>query len=206
MILTMGTALTDDVESGLHLTEIVNPETQDGAMLALVVNAAESHVKLETGRNFEETVYVDQAYDIVPNSMNLFLTDRPVISIESIAEVTGRYEDGTLETRVLSPDEYVVYKAYGIVSMLYGSFTPGRQALIISWTAGYTAADIQASATSEIKVLKQLCLSITQNWHKKRKDGIGAYATMSAPNESASFNFDFTPDEQRMIDQLRLGR
>jgi hypothetical protein len=83
-ILSMGTALTDDVESGLHLTDIVDPLTQDGAMITLVVKAAESQVKLETGRNFEEIAYVDQAYDIEPNTTEVLLTDRPVVSIQSV--------------------------------------------------------------------------------------------------------------------------
>jgi hypothetical protein len=203
-ILSMGTALTDDVESGLHLTEIVDPLTQDGAMITLVVKAAESQVKLETGRNFEETVFVDETYDIAPNTTDLLLSDRPVVSIESIEEVIGREEDGTVTVRVIPAGQYVVNKATGIVSKLSGSFISGKQALLVSWTAGYTAQEITDSVNNEIKVLKQLCLSITQNWHKKRKDAIGLYATMSAPNESASFNFDFTPDEIRMINQLRI--
>jgi hypothetical protein len=203
-ILSMGTALTDDVESGLHLTEIVDPLTQDGAMITLVVKAAESQVKLETGRNFEEIVFVDEAYDIAPNTTDLLLSDRPVVSIESIEEVIGRDEEGIVTVRVIPASQYVVNKATGIVSKLSGSFISGKQALLVSWTAGYTAQEITDSATSEIKVLKQLCLSITQNWHTKRKHGIGDYTTMSAPGESASFNFDFTPDEIRMINQLRI--
>jgi hypothetical protein len=162
-ILSMGMALTDDVEAGLHLTEIVNPATQDGAMITLVVKAAESHVKLETGRNFEETVFVGQAYDIAPNMKEFLLTDRPVISIESISEVTGRNQDGTFTTRVIPAGEYVVDKGTGIVSKLTGYFMAGKQAVIVNWTAGYTPAEIEGSANSEIKVLKQLCLSITQN-------------------------------------------
>jgi hypothetical protein len=105
---------------------------------------------------------------------------------------------------VIPPGQYAVNKATGILSKISGSFISGKQALLVSWTAGYTPADIAASATSEIKVLKQLCLSITQNWHTKRRHGIGDYTTMSAPGESASFNFDFTPDEIRMINQLRI--
>jgi hypothetical protein len=203
-ILSMGTALTDDVEAGLHLTELVDPLTQDGAMIALVVEAAESQVKLETGRNFEQTIFVDEAYDIAPNQTELLLSDRPVVSIQSIEEVISRDEDGTVTVRVIPAGQYVVNKATGIVSKLSGSFISGKQALLVSWTAGYTAQEITDSATSEIKVLKQLCLSITQNWHTKRTHGIGDYTTMSAPGESASFNFDFTPDEIRMINQLRI--
>ena len=210
-ILTMGTALTDDVEAGLQLTEIVDTAAtnpiiaRDAAMLTLVVKAAESHVKLETGRNFEETVFVDQAYDIAPNTTDLLLSDRPVVSIESIEEVTARYEDGTVTTRVIPAGQYVVNNATGILSKLSGSFLAGKQVLLVSWTAGYAPADITTSANNEIRVLKQLCLSIVQNWHTKRKHGIGDYTTMSAPGESASFNFDFTPDEIRMINQLRIG-
>src|SRR4030095_9850917 len=95
-ILSMGTALTDDVEAGLHLTEIVDPLTQDGAMITLVVKAAESQVKLETGRNFEEIVYVDEAYDIELNTTEVLLSDRPVVLIQSIEEVIGRVEEGSV--------------------------------------------------------------------------------------------------------------
>jgi hypothetical protein len=203
-ILSMGTALTDDVESGLHLTEIVDPLTQDGAMITLVVEAAESQVKLETGRNFELFVFLEQEYDIEPNTTEVLLTDRPVVTIDEINEVTGRNSDGSIVKRKLAANEYVVNKATGIISKLSGSFISGKQALVIQWTGGYPADAIQNSATNEIKVLKQLCLSITQNWHTKRKHGIGDYTTMSAPGESASFNFDFTPDEIRMINQLRI--
>jgi hypothetical protein len=203
-ILSIGTALTDDVESGLHLTEIVNPALPQGAMITLVVKAAESQVKLETGRNFEQTVFVDEPYDIAPNTTDLLLSDRPVVSIESIEEVIGREEDGTVTVRVIPAGQYVVNKATGIVSKLSGSFISGKQALLVSWTAGYTPAEIEGSANNEIKVLKQLCLSITQNWYTKRDKGIGDYTTMSAPGESASFNLDFTPDEIRMINQLRI--
>jgi hypothetical protein len=203
-ILTMGTALTDEVESGLHLTELVDPLTQDGAMITLVVKAAESHVKLETGRNFEQSVFIDEAYDIAPNTTDVLLTDRPVVSIQSIKEVTGRNSDGSPVTRVLGASEYLVNTSNGIVSKVSGSFVSGKQALLVSWTAGYAPADITSSANNEIRVLKQLCLSILQNWHTKRKDGIGHYTTLSAPGESLSINFDFTPDEIRMINQLRI--
>jgi hypothetical protein len=203
-ILSMGTALTDDVEAGLHLTEIVDPLTQDGAMITLVVKAAESQVKLETGRNFELFVFLAQEYDIAPNTTDLLLSDRPVVTVDEINEVIGRNPDGSIVKRKLEANEYVVNKATGIVSKLSGSFLAGKQALVIQWTSGYPADAIENSATNEIKVLKQLCLSITQNWHTKRKHGIGDYTTMSAPGESASFNFDFTPDEIRMINQLRI--
>ena len=210
-ILTMGTALTDDVEAGLQLTEIVdmaatNPIiARDAAMLTLVVGAAESHVKLETGRNFEETVFVDQAYDIPPNTTDLLLSDRPVVSIESIEEVTARNADGSC---------YDARDPGGRIRRQQGDRHPlealrvvhaGKQALLVSWTAGYTAPDITTARITRFKVLKQLCLSISQNWHTKRKHGIGDYTTLSAPGESASFNFDFTPDEIRMINQLRIG-
>jgi hypothetical protein len=204
-ILSMGTALTDDVESGLHLTEIVDPLTQDGAMITLVVKAAESQVKLETGRNFELFVFLAQEYDIAPNTTDLLLSDRPVVTVDEINEVIARNSDGSIVKRKLEPNEYVVDKATGIVSKLSGSFLAGKQALVIQWTSGYPADAIQNSATSEIKVLKQLCLSITQNWHNKRRHGAGPYTTLSAPGESASFNFDYTLDEQRMINLLRKG-
>ena len=139
-----------------------------------------------------------------PNTTEVLLTDRPVVSIQSVKEVYGRFDDGTVTTRVIPPGQYAVNKATGILSKISGSFISGKQALLVSWTAGYAPADIAASATSEIKVLKQLCLSITQNWHTKRKDGIGHYTTLSAPGESVSINFDFTPDEIRMINQLRI--
>src|SRR5262245_13389595 len=126
MILSMGTALTDEVEAGLHLTEVVNPAATDpvvaqrSAEIARIVAAAESSVKGECGRNFEEVTYTEQMYDVPPGTWSLFLTDYPIVELTSLAEVTSRNSDGSVVTTPITADRYIYDKPKGIVSMLYG--------------------------------------------------------------------------------------
>jgi hypothetical protein len=206
-ILTMGTALTDEVEAALHLTEIIDEQTQDGAEIARIVRAAEDFVKGECGRNFEEVTYVDQIYDVPPNTYSLFLTDRPIVELTSLAEVTVRNADGTVTTTPITLDRYVYNKSSGIVSMLSGTFMPGLQNVRISWKSGYSAAQITGNAVPEIRVLKQLLLSIIAHWHQTHKEGGGGHIqTISTPTgESLTISFNLTPEERRMIDQLKRG-
>jgi hypothetical protein len=213
-ILSMGTALTDEVEAALHLTEIVNPASSDPVVaqnsseIARIVGAAESFVKVECGRNFEEVTYTDQIYDVAPGTYSLFLTDRPISELTSIAEVTARAADGTVTTTPITPDRYVYNKAAGIVSMLGGTtFASGFQNVRISWKSGYSPAQITGNAAPEIAVLKQLLLSIIAHWYEQHKEGGGGkIQTISTPTgETVTINFNLTQDEQRMINQLRIS-
>jgi hypothetical protein len=207
-ILSMGTALTDEVEAALHLTEIVDESTQPGAEIARIVRAAESFVKGECARNFEEVVYVNQIYDVPPGSYHVFLTDRPIVELTSVAEVTARNTDGTVVTTPIALDRYVYNKPAGIVSMLGGTmFTAGLQNLRISWKSGYSPAQITSNAVPEIGLLKQLLLSIIAHWYQIHKEGGGGHIqTMSIPTgESITPISNLTPEERRMIDQLKRG-
>jgi hypothetical protein len=207
-ILTMGTALTDEVEAALHLTEIVDESTQPGAEIARIVRAAESFVKGECARNFEEVIHVDQIYDVPPGSYHVFLTDRPIVELTSLAEVTARNTDGTVVTTPVGLDRYVYNKPAGIVSMLGGTmFTAGLQNLRISWKSGYSPAQITSNAVPEIGLLKQLLLSIIAHWYQIHKEGGGGHIqTMSVPTgESITPISNLTPEERRMIDQLKRG-
>jgi hypothetical protein len=206
-ILSMGTALTDEVEAALHLTEIVDESTQPGAEIARIVRAAESFVKGECARNFEEVVHVNQIYDVPPGSYHVFLTDRPIVELTSLAEVTARNTDGTVVTTPIGLDRYVYNKPAGIVSILGGTFTPGLQNLRVSWKSGYSPAQITASAVPEIGLLKQLLLSIIAHWYQIHKEGGGGHIqTISTPTgESVTTSLNLTPEERRMIDQLKRG-
>ena len=124
-ILSMGTAVTDDVEAGLHLTD-------RGSAYAgwchdhPLVKAAESHVKLETGRNFKRessstrlmTLRRTRRKFSYRSSGRFDRLDRP-----------GKDEphDGSVTTRVIPAGEYVVNKATGIVSKLSGSILGRRR-------------------------------------------------------------------------------
>ena len=208
-ILSMGTALTDEVEAALHLTEIVNPAEQQGAEIARIVQAAESFVKLECRRNFEEVTYTDQIYDVAPGSYSLLLTDWPIVELTSVAEVTTRNTDGTVVTTPLGLDRYVYNKSNGMVTMLGGeTFTPGLQMMRVSWKSGYSPAEITSNAAPEIGVLKQLLVSLIAHWYQMHKDGGGGHIqSISSPTgETISISFNLTPEERRMIDQLRRPR
>jgi|SRR5262245_26724473 len=211
-ILSMGTALTDEVEAALHLTTIVNPTSSDPVIaqssseIKRIVGAAESFVKRECRRNFEEVTYVDQIYDVPPGSYSVFLTDRPISQLTSLAEVIARAPDGTVTTTPITLDRYVYDKPTGIVSMLGSNkFTAGLQNLRISWKSGYTASQITTNAVPEIGVLKQLLLSIIAHWYQMHKEGGGGHIqTLNVPDgETITINFNLTPEERRMIDQLK---
>jgi hypothetical protein len=205
-ILTMGTSLTDEIEAGLHLTTIVNPAQQDGAEITRIVRAAEGFVKSETKRNFEEITRTAEAYDVDPGTSELLLSDWPATLITSLEQVTIRHDDGTFETSLVSPGSYVVDKAAGIITLLYGAtFAPGPQSVLVSWKSGYTQAEIIDNAKGEIHVLKQLLLSIIAHWYQMHKEGGGGHIqSISLPTgENLAISFDLTPEEKRMINQLR---
>jgi len=202
-ILSMGTNITDEVESALNLTTPVDNTTQEGALIERIVRAAESFVKKETGRQFERVTIVGETYDIAPGTQDLLLSDRPIVSIESIGEVWSRNSDGSTTVDVLTSDEYLINSESGIVSLVSGNFTPGRQNIVLDWTVGYTPQEIATNADDEIRILKQLCLSIIQNWYNKNKIGTQA-ATISFGDESATLTFGLTDDEKRLLNLLRL--
>src|SRR5262245_32176061 len=129
-ILSMGTSITDEVEAALNQSTPVNPSTQEGALIERIVRNAESFVKKETGRQFERSVIVGETYDIPPDTRDLLLSDRPVVSIQSIGEVETRSTDGSVTVLVFELDEYVIDKEAGVVSLLSGTFTPGRQSIV----------------------------------------------------------------------------
>ena len=202
-ILSMGGSLTDEVESAFNLTAPVDTATQDGALISRVVRAAEAFVKTEARRTFELEDYVDEAYDIEPGMPDLLLSNRPVKSLFSIKYVISRGSDGSVQTSELAAGDYVLDKTAGIVTLVYGWFPYGPQTVLVSWEAGYPLAEISLNANEEIRVLKQLCLSIAQNWYKKQKDQIGHMASVSFGDESVTINFDLTGDEKRLLNQLR---
>jgi hypothetical protein len=92
--------------------------------------------------------------------------------------------------------------------MLGGTmFTAGLQNLRISWKSGYSPAQITSSAVPEIGLLKQLLLSIIAHWYQIHKEGGGGHIqTFSVPTgESITPISNLTPEERRMIDQLKRG-
>jgi hypothetical protein len=202
-ILSMGTSITDEVEAALNRTTPVDPLTQEGALISRIVLAAEAFVKRETGRRFERSVIEGEYYDVAPGTTDLLLSDRPVVSIESIGHVESRGDDGTVTSRSLGLDEYVVNIESGIVSSLVGAFLPGRQSVVLDWTVGYTPEEIAANADDDIRILKQLCLSIIQNWYNKNKIGTQA-SSISFGDENATLTFGLTDDEKRLLNLLRL--
>src|SRR5262245_28114168 len=142
-ILTMGTALTDEVEAALNLTAPVDPATQDGAMIGLVVKAAESFIKIECRRSFEAASIQDETYDIEPGDRDILLRDRPITNLVSVAYVTNRLQNGSFETATYFPGEYILDAEAGIVSLISGAyFPPGLQSVLVSYEAGYTPAEI----------------------------------------------------------------
>lgn len=199
----MGTSITDEVEAALNQSTPVNPSTQEGALIERIVRNAESFVKKETGRQFERSVIVGETYDIPPDTRDLLLSDRPVVSIQSIGEVETRSTDGSVTVLVFELDEYVIDKEAGVVSLLSGTFTPGRQSVVVDWTVGFTPTEITNNSDDDIRILKQLCLSIIQNWYNKNKIGTQA-ASISFGDENATLTFGLTDDEKRLLNLLRL--
>jgi hypothetical protein len=204
-ILTMGGSITDEVEAALNLGAPVDTADPKGAMIDLVVKAAEAFVKIECRRNFELIAITDQAFDIQPGDRDILLRDRPVTDLVSIGQVINRLDDGSVIISDYNPGEYLLDADSGIVSLITGGYFPaGLQSVLVSYEAGYTPQEIQSNAANEILVLKQLCLSIIQNWFKKRLDQIGHMASVSFGAESVTITFDLTGDEKRLLNQLKL--
>ncbi len=99
-----------------------------GDAIALAEGLADQHC----GRTLASTTH-DDHHDIARGQRRLVLRHWPVISIEALTETEA---GGAL--RAVTEDEYVVDATAGLVARRIGCWLPGRGALRVQYTAGYT--------------------------------------------------------------------
>ena len=191
----------------LSATEIQNAlkVSSVDAMTTVIHLAVESWVKAQTGRNFEQTAFTDQAHDVDIDQDILFLSDQPVTTFTSLKEVQDRDSNGVpSSTRTVPKDEYLFDANAGIVQSLVGPFRPGVQTMLATYQAGYTSGEITGNSKDEVKIAKQLILSITQREWKLTSLNQRHMLSVNFGEESTLIMFDITQFERKMLNSLKL--
>ena len=91
----------------------------------------------------------------------------------------------------------------GIVRLRSGTFPQGSAAVIATYTAGYTAEEIATNTAHEVLLLKALLLSIIQREVALNRENKRHLRTHSWGDESSSYNFDLTRNEERLLRMLK---
>ncbi len=200
-ILTIGN-VGSEVEQRLKRNNaIAEDET-----VALMVKGIEAKVKLLINRFFETQSFTQQAHDVDINQTVIFLTETPVTTFTTLEFVTSRDDltglpDGT---QVLDRDTYFVDTDAGIVESLIGPFPRGRAAVLATYAAGYSAADISGNVKLEVLVMKELLLRILEREHKIWDQGERHLALVTLGDQSFTLQTQMTDEDKKDIILLSL--
>lgn len=171
--------------------------------LSLVVwPSVEAFVKRATRRNFESTDYA-KYYNILPHQRSLLLDDYPVSVFTKLEEVTEVDTDGNKTLETIEAGDYEVDLASGILYSTAGDLPSGISAVKATFTAGYTADQLLENTESEVLILKSLLLSILSREYAINKDNKRHLRSHSWGDESTTYNFDLTFNEERALNMLK---
>lgn len=203
-ILTFGADSTNEVESYLGLKDSIDTGSQDGVKLNILIKSIEGWLKVATGRNFEEKTYTTEVHDVDSFQSIIFLSDQPVTAFTKLEKVTDRATDGTVTLETIEKDSYVF--ARNRVESLIGPFPKGLQNLRATYTAGYTASEIDDTTKGEVAIWKALELSIIAREWGLAKENKRHLANISFGDESTTYNFDLDAGQQRLLYMLILQK
>lgn len=191
-----------DLQSRLQKHDDAPVAIDNADLMNVIWPGVEAQVKHETGRLWESTVHTVW-YDVAPGQRVLLLPDYPVTLLSSVQYVTDIAESGTKTLAAYSAGDYDLDAASGRITLRSGSFPAGPGMVKVVCTAGYTAEQLECSATPEIAYLKALLLKIIQREWAIDQDNKRHLRSHSYGDESATYNFDLTRDEERAIHHLR---
>ena len=201
MIVTFGTA-TKEVESYLGVGAITAGDADNNRIIS-IINAVESFLKQGTRRKFEETTYTNEVHDVMEGQKMLGLSDYPVTVLTSVQKVSSIATDGTITWETLNGNEYVLDSDTGILfSRSRTGFPAGRQYMRVTYTAGYTSADITNDAQDEIKTWKLLELSLIAKEYGLAKENQRHLGNISFAEGSVSIQFELDALQRRLLGQL----
>lgn len=200
-ILTIG-----NVGSEVELRLKFNNAISDDEAVALMVKSIEAKVKTLINRNFEIQTFTQQPHDVEINQSVIFLTETPVVTFTTLEFVTSR-DDGTGlpdGTQVLNRDTYFVDNDAGIIESLIGPFPRGRAAVLATYSAGYTAADISDNLKLEVLVMKELLLRMLDREFKIWDQGERHLALVTLGDQSFTLQQSMTEEDKQDINMLQL--
>ncbi len=201
-ILTFGTDSTSEVESYLGFKDSIDPTSQDGVKLNILIKSIEGWLKIATGRAFEEATYSVEIHDVEPHQRTIFLSDRPVTVFTLLSKVIDRDSDGVVTLETIGKDTYVVTR--NRVESLIGPFPVGLQNLRATYTAGYTPTEITDTSEDEVAIWKALELSIIAREWGLSKENKRHLSNINFGDESETFNFDLDSGQRRLLYMLKL--
>lgn len=201
-ILTFGTDSTNEVESYLGFKDSIDPASQDGVKLNILIKSIEGWLKIAIGRAFEEATYTTEIHDVEPHQRTIFLSDRPVTTFTLLSKVVDRDSDGVVTLETIEKDAYVVTR--NRVESLTGPFPVGLQNLRATYTAGYTTSEITNTSEDEVAIWKALELSILAREWGLAKENKRHLSNINFGDESTTFNFDLDSGQRRLLYMLKL--
>ncbi len=201
-ILTFGTDSTNEVESYLGFRDSIDPASQDGVKLGILIKSIEGWLKIATGRLFEETTYTKEVHDVEPFQRIIFLSDLPVTTFTLLEKVVDRDSDGVVTLETIEKDAYITSRDR--VESLIGPFPAGLQSIRATYTAGYKTAEITDTTTDEVAIWKALELSILAREWGLAKENKRHLSNINFGDESTTFSFDLDGGQRRLLYMLKL--
>ena len=206
-ILSYGSS-TADVESALQLKTAVSASTAEGKAILMLVRGIEAWVKLRINRNFKRAEYDRQEHEVDHDQPVLFLSDYPA-TLDKVEQVLGWNSDGTVsgvyqyqlnEVRLINrpPAAFVVMLAPDIAA----AFPAGPSAVLATYQAGYSTAELSTGTLDEVAMMKNLLLSILQREYKLSSAQLRHTENIGFAGESAGIKYSLTTLEEQMLSML----
>ena len=210
-IVTFGADSTSEVESYLGFKDSIDPASQEGIKLDVIIKSIEAWLKAATGRLFEETTYTTEIHDVEAFQRLIRLSDYPVTAFTLLSKVIDRDTAGVVTLETIEKDAYVVTR--NRLESLIGPFPVGLQNLRATYTAGYTSAQITANSAAtdlnsqtfdEVPIWKALELSIIAREWGLAKENKRHFSNINFGDESTTFSFDLDGGQRRLLYILKL--
>lgn len=160
----------------------------------LLIKTAEAYWFADLDRAFVQADYVTD-HDVEHNQKTLLLEDRPVTTFTKLEYVSSRDSDGTPTFTEYDGDEYVVDTDAGIVKKMSGSFPEGREEVRSTYTAGFTAQEIEDTSEDDVAMLKLLILAYVARQFMLISSGPKMHMRTASAPEGGSTSYQFAPTE-----------
>jgi len=164
---------------------------EDDVLIETLINCVSSAFDDEAGRQIISSVHTAESLD-GPGGELLYLPARPVTLLSSITESGVALVSGT---------NFTPYLDRGILAKISSTWTTLRNAIVITYTAGYT--NTGSTPTLPDRVRRACLVEIARDFQRHRKSGWGE---TSRTIEGASITSDpnlFLPDTLQVLRRMK---